>query len=50
MQHSTIDQTGQEAGQVEDLVYFWGNEAGRKPAAQFLCSKLVSRLKILVKL
>ena len=32
MEHSTIEQTGAEAGQVEDLVCFQGNESGFRAA------------------
>jgi len=39
MEHSTIEQTGEEAGQAEDLVCIRRNEAGRRPAAQFPCTK-----------
>jgi len=41
MEHSTVEQTGEEAGKVEDLVYFRGNEACRRPAAQFPSSSLI---------
>lgn len=40
MEHITIEQIGEETWRVEDLVSSQGNEVGREPAAQFLCTKL----------
>jgi len=46
MEQSTIEQPGEKTGQVKDLLCFRANEAGRRPAAQFLCCKLnMYRLK-----